>query len=365
MDTDELTIGRFGRLCGLSVHTLRHYDDVGLLTPARVDEATGYRYYLPDQLERARHIRSLRWTDLSVEDTRTVLDDPTRAGRARRPPRPARARARTHRGEPRRHRAVRRRGAPRASPPTGARPVQIKLLVADLDAAAAFYIDAFGFDYEVTQRTADEDFSGFVFGRYGESDFFLVHLQTADYPGAAGPATIGCSWTTSTPRTAERSPPARPRSSARTTRRACRARRPCGTPTPTWCGSTRADASVPDPAPLRVEAVAAAGALAAVGSVVLREAGRRRHEPAAHAHAVAEEVLPAVVPGESEPALACVTACDQSGRRRDADRLEGPRDDNGPGAAPRLSSRAAPGPHVRQHLLAFAHRARLSLLRAA
>ena len=76
MDTDDLTIGRFGRLCGLSVHTLRHYDDVGLLTPARVDESTGYRYYRADQLERARHIRSLRWTDLSVEDTRTVLDDP-------------------------------------------------------------------------------------------------------------------------------------------------------------------------------------------------------------------------------------------------------------------------------------------------
>ncbi|MDQ0374190.1 VOC family protein [Cellulomonas humilata] len=30
-----------------------------------------------------------------------------------------------------------------------------------------------------------------MFGRYGESDFFLVHLQTADCPGAAGPATIG------------------------------------------------------------------------------------------------------------------------------------------------------------------------------
>jgi len=191
VDTGEISIGRFGRLCGLSVHTLRHYDDVGLLTPARVDAATGYRYYRPDQLERARHIRSLRWTDLSVEDTRTVLDDPTQADTV----------LAAHRDRLERERArlsaslgdtVRfADGLPAVSPPPGARPVQVKLLVSDVDAAAAFYSDAFGFEYEVTQRTADEDFSGFVFGRYGESDFFLVHLQTVDYPGAAGPATIG------------------------------------------------------------------------------------------------------------------------------------------------------------------------------
>ena len=192
MDTDEISIGRFGRLCGLSVHTLRHYDDVGLLTPARVDAATGYRYYLPDQLERARHIRSLRWTDLSVEDTRTVLDDPARADAVLAAHRDRlereRARLSASLGDTQRFADD---GLPATAPATGARPVQVKLLVADLDAAAAFYIDAFGFGYEVTQRTADADFSGFVFGRYGESDFFLVHLQTADYPGAAGPATIG------------------------------------------------------------------------------------------------------------------------------------------------------------------------------
>ena len=31
-----MTIGRFARISGLSVHTLRHYDDVGILTPAEV-----------------------------------------------------------------------------------------------------------------------------------------------------------------------------------------------------------------------------------------------------------------------------------------------------------------------------------------
>ncbi len=192
MNNDEISIGRFGRLCGLSVHTLRHYDDVGLLEPARVDATTGYRYYRPDQLERARHIRSLRWTDLSVEDTRTVLDDPAQADDVLTAHRTRLTRERDRiaasLGDTERFADA---GLPTSIPASGARPVQVKLLVADLDAAAAFYIDAFGFDYEVTQRTADEDFSGFVFGRYGESDFFLVHLQTPDHPGAAGPATIG------------------------------------------------------------------------------------------------------------------------------------------------------------------------------
>ena len=36
-DEELLTIGRFARLSGLSAHTLRHYDDVGLLAPAVVD----------------------------------------------------------------------------------------------------------------------------------------------------------------------------------------------------------------------------------------------------------------------------------------------------------------------------------------
>lgn len=40
-----MTIGRFAHLSGLTVHALRHYDDVGLLTPDVVDPASGYRRY--------------------------------------------------------------------------------------------------------------------------------------------------------------------------------------------------------------------------------------------------------------------------------------------------------------------------------
>ena len=39
-------IGEFSRLAMVSVRMLRHYDEIGLLTPNTVDTYTGYRYYL-------------------------------------------------------------------------------------------------------------------------------------------------------------------------------------------------------------------------------------------------------------------------------------------------------------------------------
>ena len=47
-----LSIGEFARLVGVSVRMLRHYDRLGLLEPARVDEYTGYRSYSTGQLDR-------------------------------------------------------------------------------------------------------------------------------------------------------------------------------------------------------------------------------------------------------------------------------------------------------------------------
>ena len=73
---DELlSIGRFARLSGLTIGALRHYDEIGLLSPARIDAATGYRSYRSEQLPIARAIQRLRALDLSLEDVREVLAD--------------------------------------------------------------------------------------------------------------------------------------------------------------------------------------------------------------------------------------------------------------------------------------------------
>lgn len=57
----------------LSVKTLRHYHDVGLLHPHRVDPVTGYRYYTTDQVAAAQVIRRLRDLDMPLADVRAVL----------------------------------------------------------------------------------------------------------------------------------------------------------------------------------------------------------------------------------------------------------------------------------------------------
>ncbi|MFD4656333.1 MerR family transcriptional regulator [Kitasatospora sp. NPDC058444] len=66
MRDELLTIGRFARLCRLSVKQLRHYDDVGLLAPVRVDAGSGYRYYAPEQARDALTIALLREMDLPL-----------------------------------------------------------------------------------------------------------------------------------------------------------------------------------------------------------------------------------------------------------------------------------------------------------
>ena len=72
--TDLLPIGRFSRLTGLTVKALRHYDELGLLRPARVDAASGYRFYGPDQVRRAEAIRRLRRLEVPLDDVAVLLD---------------------------------------------------------------------------------------------------------------------------------------------------------------------------------------------------------------------------------------------------------------------------------------------------
>jgi len=68
-----LPIGRFARVTGLTVRALRHYHELGLLEPARVDAETGYRLYALEQAEEAELIRRLRELGLPLGEIRAVL----------------------------------------------------------------------------------------------------------------------------------------------------------------------------------------------------------------------------------------------------------------------------------------------------
>jgi DNA-binding transcriptional MerR regulator len=70
------SIGEFARRCGLSISALRFYDECGLLKPATVDPATGYRSYGEEQLEMAVLVRDLRRLDLPLAAVREVLAQP-------------------------------------------------------------------------------------------------------------------------------------------------------------------------------------------------------------------------------------------------------------------------------------------------
>ncbi|MCX6377809.1 MAG: MerR family transcriptional regulator [Armatimonadetes bacterium] len=67
-------IGDFSRLCQVSVKTLHHYDDVGLVRPTWVDRENGYRFYAAEQVTRVRRILNLKALGFSLEQIAVVLD---------------------------------------------------------------------------------------------------------------------------------------------------------------------------------------------------------------------------------------------------------------------------------------------------
>ena len=68
-------IGEFSRLSRVSVRMLRHYDQLGLLTPSQTDSFTGYRYYAADQLPRLNRIIALRDLGFSLEQIAGMLEE--------------------------------------------------------------------------------------------------------------------------------------------------------------------------------------------------------------------------------------------------------------------------------------------------
>ena len=72
--TASVAIGEFSRLTHLTVKSLRHYHDQGLLVPHTVHEPTGYRRYSIDQVPDALLIGRLRALDMPLADVRRVVD---------------------------------------------------------------------------------------------------------------------------------------------------------------------------------------------------------------------------------------------------------------------------------------------------
>ena len=70
------TIGQFSKICRVTTKTLRYYDEVDLLKPARVDPWTGYRYYAVEQIDEFCRIVLLKELGFSLEAIKNLLKQP-------------------------------------------------------------------------------------------------------------------------------------------------------------------------------------------------------------------------------------------------------------------------------------------------
>lgn len=187
---DLLGIGAFALASGLSIHALRHYDEVGLLRPASVDPATGFRRYLPEQVQQARLIHAVRRVDLPIDAVREVLEDPD--GEV------LRTVLRKHR-EQLVDRAVAFSNLVRVvddyiekGVPTyevkAPRIVQVRIRVTDLAAAVEFYAAAFDARFDPAPEV-----SSFEFGTWPGDEYFLLSVvNPADQGGDQTPTGPSC-----------------------------------------------------------------------------------------------------------------------------------------------------------------------------
>ena len=71
----KFKIGEFSKLCRVTVKTLRHYEEIGLLVPFEVDEWTGYRHYNIRQLRKMNQIVYLKKLGFSLEEIGDIFED--------------------------------------------------------------------------------------------------------------------------------------------------------------------------------------------------------------------------------------------------------------------------------------------------
>jgi DNA-binding transcriptional MerR regulator len=72
---EQLTVGRVAELAGVSVRTLHHYDEIGLVQPSG-RTAAGYRAYAADDVERLREVLVYRRLGFGLREIAELVDDP-------------------------------------------------------------------------------------------------------------------------------------------------------------------------------------------------------------------------------------------------------------------------------------------------
>ncbi|TMC04505.1 MAG: MerR family transcriptional regulator [Chloroflexi bacterium] len=200
---DLLGIGEFSSLTGVTISTLRHYHQAGLLVPGDVDSLTGYRRYRSDQLAAARFIRSLRLLEMPLEDIGRLLRADT--VEARRVWVVHRERLERRIGRFQRSlalidEALRDQGAPTPERITEVinqedeamietatcRLMGVTLSVPDIDAAGQFYRRVLGIEFETEEHPGGPRHLNACGGTWRPQEFFLFTLWPGDSSGRQG-----------------------------------------------------------------------------------------------------------------------------------------------------------------------------------
>jgi len=71
----EYTVQKLGQLAGISTRTLRYYDEIGLLKPARIN-SSGYRIYGQREVDRLQQILFYRELDVGLDEIKAIVDSP-------------------------------------------------------------------------------------------------------------------------------------------------------------------------------------------------------------------------------------------------------------------------------------------------
>ncbi|MFM1652093.1 MerR family transcriptional regulator [Brevibacillus sp. B_LB10_24] len=72
----EYTVQKLGQLAGVSTRTLRYYDEIGILKPARIN-SSGYRIYGQAEVDRLQQILFYRELGVSLDRIKKIITDPS------------------------------------------------------------------------------------------------------------------------------------------------------------------------------------------------------------------------------------------------------------------------------------------------
>lgn len=72
----QYTVQKLAKLAGISSRTIRYYDEIGILKPARIN-SSGYRIYGTEEVDLLQQILFYREFDVTLEDIKNIITSPS------------------------------------------------------------------------------------------------------------------------------------------------------------------------------------------------------------------------------------------------------------------------------------------------